>query len=704
VRFGRQRTGDASPRPSALLGARVALSTVLAIAGLTFAFSSAAAVAAGTPLVSTATSETGSGSVGNGTVLTVTFNTAPVLASAYSLTLTDGTNLATLSSSARTLTAAVRGSSVAFTVHAATTLSLSALEVLAATGVSDGSGHAWNLLVSGEVDKTTTCTPITGLTRVFGGSNCSMTSAVGGPTTPDVYDVIPLPTQDLPGPPNDAAPEVITTCGVGSTDVVYDMNTGAQLGSNLCGNNPPGEVSIGNTNSNTLDYIPTPTLASYEEVGVVETIPGSDYLSATSVPPQLSGITVTGSQATFSYYVPVVCQATSGDAPTISQFTYVSPSTKTTLNPGDLVYPASITCPAGGGGTSITVTYPAAIPVSSTVRFKYTGYGDGHFIVGAPGTPFAAEREASESAFVGPAAPPSPAITSFTPSSTTLASSKGGIVNTAFATTNALTCTIAATSQPLGAPALTLPSVASCNGTGAITVPANASTTSSVSYTVTLTASGATGTTPATAPITITVPAALLPAPVLVSPPTITGTAVAGQLLTEGHGSWLNAPTSYTYQWDRCIGGFFGSFCLAIGGATGQTYTLTATDVGWAIRVVETAHNATGPSGPAASSDTATVLRAPAPPNTQITRAQINSFGASATFSFSATGTATGFECALVLRPTFRFAPTPAPSYAACSSPDALKNLKRGSYVFYVRAVGPAGVDPTPASYSFTIF
>jgi hypothetical protein len=50
-----------------------------------------------------------------------------------------------------------------------------------------------------------------------------------------------------------------------------------------------------------------------------------------------------------------------------------------------------------------------------------------------------------------------------------------------------------------------------------------------------------------------------------------------------------------------------------------------------------------------------------------------------------------------------RFGPTPAPSYAACSSPAAFTNLKAGSYVFYVRAVGPGGVDPSPPSYSFTI-
>jgi len=38
------------------------------------------------------------------------------------------------------------------------------------------------------------------------------------------------------------------------------------------------------------------------------------------------------------------------------------------------------------------------------VRFKYEGYGQGHFIVGAPGSIFAGAREASESAYAGPSA------------------------------------------------------------------------------------------------------------------------------------------------------------------------------------------------------------------------------------------------------------------------------------------------------------
>src|ERR1019366_5735476 len=160
--------------------------------------------------------------------------------------------------------------------------------------------------------------------------------------------------------PNDAAPEVITSCGVGSSDVAYDVNTEAEVGANPCGDNPPGEVSIGNTNSNTLDYIPTPSLASFEEVGVVETIPGSSYVSATAVPPQISAVAVSGNQATFTYYGNVACQTDSTDPDEWSQFTYVTPYTD--LNASDLVYSTAISCPSSSGATAVALTYPGTIP------------------------------------------------------------------------------------------------------------------------------------------------------------------------------------------------------------------------------------------------------------------------------------------------------------------------------------------------------
>ena len=398
------------------------------------ALSTAAGAAVGTPLVSTVTSNSGGSKVGAGTTLSVTFNETPALAGSYSLTLTDGSHVATLNSRTGTLSASASGARIVFTVHAPTSLSLSVLEILAATGVTDGSGNPWDLVASGQVDKApsaNTCSNV-GYTRVFAGSNCSIGFRHPGPTAPDVFDVIPLPTADLPGPPDDNAPEVITQCRAGSVDTAYDVNTGVQLGTSPCGNNPPEQL-IGNTNSNTLDYMATPKLASFEEVGVVETIPGSTYVSASAVPPQLNAISVSGNQATFTYYGNVVCQAGDGDSLTWSQFTYETPVTN--LAVAGVLYPSAISCPPSTGGSSLTVTFPSPLPSSSAVRFKYGGYGDGHFIVGAPGTPFALEHGASESAYatvpaIPPPAPASPPTISGSPTlGQTLSESHGAWSN-----------------------------------------------------------------------------------------------------------------------------------------------------------------------------------------------------------------------------------------------------------------------------------
>lgn len=90
--------------------------------------------------------------------------------------------------------------------------------------------------------------------------------------------------------------------------------------------------------------------------------------------------------------------------------------------------------------------------------------------------------------------------------------------------------------------------------------------------------------------------------------PTITGTAQQGQLLTEHGGSWTNAPKTLSYQWERCNAA--GSACGPIFGATVNTYTLAAADVGSTIRVEETASNGAGPGPGAVSNQTATVERA----------------------------------------------------------------------------------------------
>ncbi|MGZ6638310.1 MAG: hypothetical protein ACXVII_36290, partial [Solirubrobacteraceae bacterium] len=99
------------------------------------------------------------------------------------------------------------------------------------------------------------------------------------------------------------------------------------------------------------------------------------------------------------------------------------------------------------------------------------------------------------------------------------------------------------------------------------------------------------------------------PTAVIVAPPTeiaapsIMGTASQGSLLTEVHATWTGAPTSFAYQWYRCS----AAACVPISGATSQTYTPVAADVGSGLLVAEVATNAGGPSAPADSALTSVV-------------------------------------------------------------------------------------------------
>jgi hypothetical protein len=90
--------------------------------------------------------------------------------------------------------------------------------------------------------------------------------------------------------------------------------------------------------------------------------------------------------------------------------------------------------------------------------------------------------------------------------------------------------------------------------------------------------------------------------PVSSSSPTISGAAEQAQTVTSTAGTWSNGPTSRSIQWERCNA--IGTGCVAIAGANGHTYTLTAADVGATIRVQETAANAAGTGAPAASAQT----------------------------------------------------------------------------------------------------
>ena len=105
-------------------------------------------------------------------------------------------------------------------------------------------------------------------------------------------------------------------------------------------------------------------------------------------------------------------------------------------------------------------------------------------------------------------------------------------------------------------------------------------------------------------PAPITPPVALAPTSSVA--PAISGTPQQGSTLTSTTGTWLNTPTSYTYQWQRCT----GASCVAISLATGATYNLALADVGSTIRVDVTATNITG-SATASSLQTAVVTALP---------------------------------------------------------------------------------------------
>jgi len=82
--------------------------------------------------------------------------------------------------------------------------------------------------------------------------------------------------------------------------------------------------------------------------------------------------------------------------------------------------------------------------------------------------------------------------------------------------------------------------------------------------------------------------------PTTPSVPTVTGTPTAGDVLTSssGTGSTGTPTPTYTYQWQDCTS--LSSGCTDIPGATNQTYTLTASDVGRYVQVLVTATNSTG--------------------------------------------------------------------------------------------------------------
>lgn len=82
-------------------------------------------------------------------------------------------------------------------------------------------------------------------------------------------------------------------------------------------------------------------------------------------------------------------------------------------------------------------------------------------------------------------------------------------------------------------------------------------------------------------------------APQNTAAPQLTGTLAQGQTLKVSTGSWSGpGPITVSFQWQRCNSS--GTGCVPIGGATGQAYVLTSSDVGHKLQVLVTARNTGG--------------------------------------------------------------------------------------------------------------
>ena len=145
------------------------------------------------------------------------------------------------------------------------------------------------------------------------------------------------------------------------------------------------------------------------------------------------------------------------------------------------------------------------------------------------------------------------------------------------------------------------------------------------------------------------------------------------------------------------------------------------------LRATSTAGGFAGFSGPCAGTGTCQVNMGTdqtvtatfgIPKGTAITKSYVNSKKKKATFSFSAPGAITGYECKLVKpkpkkhkkgkakgnkRLTLATKKQKPAKFTACTGPAKYKNLRPGKYTFSVRAVDILGADATPAVKKFTI-
>ncbi len=116
-----------------------------------------------------------------------------------------------------------------------------------------------------------------------------------------------------------------------------------------------------------------------------------------------------------------------------------------------------------------------------------------------------------------------------------------------------------------------------------------------------------------TAPTDVAIPDYSTDPPALSTPPSVVGPPEAGKLLAVVPGTWEGGkPLAFAYQWKRCDAA--GGSCVAITGATQESYRPVTDDVGHALKVLTTA-TATSGSANAVTAPTVAVSPAGTPPS-----------------------------------------------------------------------------------------
>ena len=194
--------------------------------------------------------------------------------------------------------------------------------------------------------------------------------------------------------------------------------------------------------------------------------------------------------------------------------------------------------------------------------------------------------------------------------------------------------------------------------------------------------------------------------------PTISGEPEAGQELTAEDGTWTNAPTSFSYQWERCD--IDAIVCGPITGATSKIYGVRNADVGFRVRVQVTAKNANG-SGTAVSAPSGIVVPSVPITNQQPTLKLISArfLGARIYVRFRicddsprnltilATDSRPG-KLSYTRRFTTRIAPDPCGVYTRSWVP-AKRFRGKGTYIVTIRVRDTSGRTSAPVRKRFTL-